>query len=563
MATQKSTTALDAKSKMTTDLVRPLANFPSSIWGDRFMSLSIDKSELKTYDKVIEKQKQELRRLIIDPSMDSNKKLSLINSVYRLGLTYLFEEEIEGQLDKLFKEIDMQEACNEADLYTISVNFQVFRQHGYKLSCNVFNKFKDYTSDHKFKEYIMADVRGMLGLYESTQLRIRGETILEEAFAFTESQLKGVLDTLEGNIARQVKHALTSPFHRGLRTVEARIYFSNYEEECSTYDSLQKLANAHFNYLQLQHKEELASVIKWGEDMDFKTITPYARDRIPDLYLWGLGLFSEPHYSQARILISKMAQLICVLDDTYDAYATIDELHLLTNAINRWELSATEQLPEYMKPLYKVLLNEHVELEKQLSSKGKSNFVNASKKAFQELAMGYLQEAEWRHNGKVPSFQEYLKNGLITSTYNVFAKSSLICMSDIVTEEACTWYDSDPIILQATGLLGRVYNDISTFQFERKRAQQQITSIEAYMKTFGVPENVALEELKKMVEIAWNDINKGCLNTNEISKKLLAPIVNLARMTDVIYRYNDKFTFPEKTIEEYITLLFCESIPKN
>lgn len=77
---------------------------------------------------------------------------------------------------------------------------------------------------------------------------------------------------------------------------------------------------------------------RWGKDMEFQVITPYARNRIPDLYLWGLGLHYEPPYSQARIITSKVAQLICVLDDTYDAYATIEELRLLTDAINRYWL---------------------------------------------------------------------------------------------------------------------------------------------------------------------------------------------------------------------------------
>ena len=40
-----------------------------------------------------------------------------------------------------------------------------------------------------------------------------------------------------------------------------------------------------------------------------------------------------------------------------------------------------EQLPEYLKPLYEILLNEHTELEKQLSKNGRGNSVTASKQA--------------------------------------------------------------------------------------------------------------------------------------------------------------------------------------
>ena len=91
---------------------------------------------------------------------------------------------------------------------------------------------------------------------------IREESILDEAMAFTEAQLMGVVDTLEGNLLQQVKHALRSPSHRGVQMVETRLYFSNYKEECSRYDLLLKLASAHFNYLQLLHKEELSTFIK-------------------------------------------------------------------------------------------------------------------------------------------------------------------------------------------------------------------------------------------------------------------------------------------------------------
>ena len=68
--------------------------------------------------------------------MDPNEKLKLIYSVYRLGLTYLFAEEIDDQVDNIFNEVNMDD-YGEHDLYTVSTNFQVFRLHGYKLSCGM------------------------------------------------------------------------------------------------------------------------------------------------------------------------------------------------------------------------------------------------------------------------------------------------------------------------------------------------------------------------------------------------------------------------------------------
>ncbi|KAI3740765.1 hypothetical protein L2E82_31238 [Cichorium intybus] len=504
---------------------RPLANFPPSIWGDRFISFSLDNLQLEAYAKAMEEPKEQLRRLIIDPTFEPNKKLSLIYYVYRLGLTYHFKEDIDRQLDKLFEGLNVQD-YNEADLYTISVHFQVFRNHGYKLSCDVFNKFIDCDSG-AFKDCIVTDVKAMLSFYECAQLRIRGESILDEAYVFTEAQLKSVQKTLGGVLAQQVKYALERPFHRGHPMVEARRYLIHYEEECSVYESLLNLAKVHFNYLQLLQKQELQIVSKWWKDMNFRVITPIV--------------------------------FVLLLDDTYDAYATIEEMRLLTHAINKWDLSAMEKLPEYIKPFYEIILKEYVGLENQLAQQGRENIVDASKHAFQELCRAYLQEAEWRHSGAVPSFKEYMNNGLVTSTHDLLSKSALIGMGKIASKEAVAWYKSHPKILILSESISRLHDDVMTFEFERERADA-VTAVDAYMKTFGVSENIAVEEVKGMVENAWKDINEGCLKPTEVPMDLLAPIVNLARMIDVAYKYNDGFTFPEKTFKEYIKLLFIDPI---
>ncbi|KAK9054086.1 hypothetical protein SSX86_025163 [Deinandra increscens subsp. villosa] len=540
-------TTTEANQKPTGEPARPLANFPRSIWGDRFLSFSLDISQLETYGKAMEQPKEQLRRLILDSTIDANEKLSLIYYVYRLGLTYLFSREIDAQLDALFNQLNLQD-YHQADLFTISLHFQVFRSFGYRFSCDVFNKFKDFSTG-EFKEAISKDVRGMISLYESAQLRIKGESILDEAIAFTTTKLK----TIEGSLAPREKHALERPFHRGHPMVEARKYLLHFGEEISRYDSLLTLAKLHFNYLQLLQKEELRIVTEWWKELELQVKTSYVRDRVPECYIWILSLFSEPYYSQARIITTKVILLVLVLDDTYDAYATIEEIRLLTNAINRWDIGAMSQLPEYIKPFYKIILKEYAKMSKQ-------GEIQASKQAFQEQAAGYLQEAEWRHSGEVPSFEEYMKIGLATSTHDLLCKSALIGMGKIVTQEAFAWYQSHPKIMIASQSISRLQDDIMTVEFERERAPSA-TGVDAYMKTFGVSENVAIDEVKNIVENAWKDINEGCLHPREAPMDLLAPIVNLARMIDVAYKYNDGFTFPEKTLKEYITLLICVSVP--
>ncbi|KAL8199343.1 hypothetical protein R6Q57_012911 [Mikania cordata] len=490
----------------------------------------------------MERPKEEVRRPILDPAIDSNKKLSLIYSVYRLGLAYAFSNDIDGELDKLFSQLNCQ-SYQEVDLYTISIHFQVFRLFGYRFSCDVFSKFKD-CSLGEFKDDIIQDVRGMISFYESAHLSIKGEYILDEAFAFTKTKLQTMEKTLQGSLAQQVKHVLERPFIRGHPMVEARRYLLDFQEEVSKYESLHMLAKVHFNYLQLLQKEELRIVSKWWKDLDLQVKLSYVRDRAPDIYIWASALFLDPYYSQARIITAKIILFLLVLDDTYDAYATIEELRVITHAINRWDMSAMSQIPDYFKPFYELMLNEYAEFNKQLPPHDTKNaIIEASKKVLQNLAMGYHQEAEWRHSGEMPSYEEYMKVGLVTSAHDVVCKSALIGMGKIVTQEAV----SCPIAFY-------IY-----MQFERERGPI-VSSVDTYKKSFEVSEDIALEALKNIIENAWKDINDACLKPTEVPMDLLSTILNIARMTDVAYRYNDGLTFPERSFKKYITLLLFDRV---
>lgn len=63
---------------------------------------------------------------------------------------------------------------------------------------------------------------------------------------------------------------------------------------------------------------------------------PFIRDRVVEGYFWIMGTYFEPQYSQARIITTKVILLGSMMDDTYDVYATIDELEPYTDAIQRF-----------------------------------------------------------------------------------------------------------------------------------------------------------------------------------------------------------------------------------
>ncbi|PWA76498.1 terpene synthase 8 [Artemisia annua] len=74
MATVNVNTNLQVHTKTTIEHVRPVAKFPPSIWGDSFLSFVLDNSKMQTYAKTMEEPKVQLRRMIIDPTIDMNEK---------------------------------------------------------------------------------------------------------------------------------------------------------------------------------------------------------------------------------------------------------------------------------------------------------------------------------------------------------------------------------------------------------------------------------------------------------------------------------------------------------
>ncbi|GAB2254889.1 hypothetical protein Droror1_Dr00008667 [Drosera rotundifolia] len=58
------------------------------------------------------------------------------------------------------------------------------------------------------------------------------------------------------------------------------------------------------------------------------------------------------HYSRGRVLVTKASASASMLDDTYDAYATFEELRRLTDAFERWEMNDEDQLSDYLKVVF-------------------------------------------------------------------------------------------------------------------------------------------------------------------------------------------------------------------
>nr|KYP34969.1 (+)-delta-cadinene synthase isozyme A [Cajanus cajan] len=515
--------AQDAKPN--SNITRHTATFHPSIWGDYFLSYVPTFSEGDINMKQLQLLREDVRKMIVSPidiNINLSFKLNIINAVQRLGVSYHFEHEIDEALHQIYNisTKDNNITIVDDDLHFLALLFRLLRQQGYRISSDVFRKFKDQSGN--FNERLANVIQGMLSLYEAAQLR--------------------------------------QSLRKGMPRLEAKYYISFYQEDPSHDEKLLTFAKLDFNMLQELHQEEVSNFVFrwWIQDLNVSTNMPFARDRIVESCFWILGVYFEPQHSLARRIMIKVIAISSIIDDMYDAYGTIDELELFTNAIERWDICALVDLPEYMKLCYASLLEVFEEIEQELRKQGKAHFVKYAKKEVKRLVQAYITEARWFHYNHKPTVEEYMKVATMSCGFSMLTTVSFLGMED-TTEEVLKWATSDPKIVVAASTLCRLMDDIVGSEFEQKRGHV-VSCLECYMKQHNASRQDAIEELLKEVERAWKDINEECLNPTQVPMTFLIRVVNLARMMDVLYKEEDSYTNAGGIMKDYIKALLVNKI---
>ncbi|KAF8035611.1 hypothetical protein BT93_C1600 [Corymbia citriodora subsp. variegata] len=351
---------------------RRSANFHPGIWADYFLKYTCDSNSTGSHaiaEDQIERLKGEVRKMLTDAMDKPSQKLNLIDQIQRLGIAYLFEIEIDQQLEQIHRSYFHR--GDEDDLHTVALLFRLLRQQGYTISSEIFNKFR--ANEGNFNESLSTDVQGLLSLFEACHLKFHGDHILNDALAFTMTHLETIdKGNASLNLRKQVNHALNQPIYKGIPRLEARRYIPLYQEEPSHNEVLISLAKLDFNFLQKQHQKELGNLTRSWKDLDVERKFPFARNRLVEMYLWMSRVYFEPEHEASREILIKVASVVSIIDNIYDVYGTLEELELFTEAIERWDVKAKGGLPEYMQECYKIILDLYDEFGHELTKKGRS-----------------------------------------------------------------------------------------------------------------------------------------------------------------------------------------------
>ncbi|XP_060195346.1 (3S,6E)-nerolidol synthase 1-like [Lycium barbarum] len=231
--------------------------------------------------------------------------------------------------------------------------------------------------------------------------------------------------------------------------------------------------------------------------------------------------------------IIKPIFVVYLVDDIFDVYGTLPELTLFTEAVNRWEISAVEQLPNYMRTCFMTLYETTENIGCVLYKEHGWNPIDHLRKVWANLCNAFLEEAKWFNSGDMPVAEEYLKNGIVSSGVPMV----LINLYFLLGHEATKDSSSSDVFANIEGIISsiaqilRLLDDLGNA--EHKQQEGHDGSYVEYLmeEQQGLTNEDARKHVLDMVSNTWKDVNKQCLSPSAIPLSFQKACLNVARMS--------------------------------
>nr|AFJ73560.1 2-methyl-3-buten-2-ol synthase [Pinus pseudostrobus var. apulcensis] len=563
---------------------RRIANHHSNLWDHHFIESLSTPYGATSYHKSAQKLIGEVKEMInsisvkdgdlITPCNDLLMRLSIVDSIERLGIDRHFKSGIKSALDYVYsywneKGIGCGRDSVVADLNSTALGLRTLRLHGYPVSSDVLERFEEQNGQFACSA-IQTDgeIRSVLNLFRASLIAFPGEKVMEEAEIFSTKYLKeAILKLPVCSLSREISYVLEYGWHINLPRLEARNYIDVFGQDLiyltpnMKTQKLLELAKLEFNMFHSLQQQELKLLSRWWKDSGFSQMT-FPRHRHVEYYTLASCIDSEPQDSSFRLGFAKISHLGTVLDDIYDTFGTMDELELFTAAVKRWHPSATEWLPEYMKGVYMVLYETVNEMAGEAEKSQGRDTLNYARNALEVYIDAYMKEAKWIFSGFSPTFEEYLDNGKVSFGYRIGTLQPILTLGIPFPHHILQEIDFPSRLNDVACSILRLKGDIHTYQAERSRGEKS-SCISCYMEEN--PESTeedAVNHINSMVdkllkELDWEYLRPDS-NVPITSKKHAFDIL---RAFYHLYKYRDGFSVANYEIKNLVMTTVIEPVP--
>ncbi|KAJ0018517.1 hypothetical protein Pint_09998 [Pistacia integerrima] len=357
-----------------------------------------------------------------------------------------------------------------------------------------------------------------------------------------------------------VSHELELPRYWRMPRLEARWFIDVYETRPDMNSIVLELAKLDFNMVQATHQEDMKSTSrKWKKMGLGDQFSSFARDSWMICFFWATGTTSERQYGYCRTVSGIVNALITSMDDVYDVYGTLDELEILTKAIDRWDVNKIEQLPHFMKIFFLALYNFVHESGFDIVKEHAIDIILYLKKSWTDLSKAYLLEAKWYKNGYTPTLKEYMDNAWNSISASVILIHTYFSSTSPLPKEPMKYFEEYSDIIKWSSIILRLANDMGTSSYEIARGDTP-KSINCYMHETGASEEEAREHIQKMIAATWMKMNRDRLGNPHFPESFVTDAMNLGRTAQCVYQYGDGHAI-EESFKDHIMSLFFYPIP--
>ncbi|KAH9321008.1 hypothetical protein KI387_015647, partial [Taxus chinensis] len=457
--------------------------------------------------------------------VDLRERLFIIDNLQNLGIDRYFKKEINHALNYVYRfwnhgDIEKGSYDTIANVNDISMGFRILRLHGYTVSPEVFNNFRDEKGEFfSFADKTHREAEDMLNLCKCSQIAFSGETIMKDAETFTKHYLQNLHNT-KHYFSRNVEYVLKYGFHRNLPRLETRFYIEHFGVANDAWST--------------------KTSFRWWIDSGFRMLN-FTRERHIEIYFAVAAGMFEPEYGDCRMAFTKIGCLLVVLDDLYDKYTSHEDIMLFNESFNRWDLNKLDQIPEHIKICFMGLYNTVDELGKQASKVQGHDMLQYFQKLWKVQLEAFTKEVEWSKHKYVPTWDEYIDVAKVSGGFGTTLLTSIHVMGEVINDDILRKIDHRSKALHLVCLTTRLINDTKTFKDERE-CGELASAIECYMKdNVGVSEEEALGHVYNVIEEGLVELNKELFMANQVPDVFRKLLLNSARLSQLFYMQVDAF----------------------
>ncbi|TVU33615.1 hypothetical protein EJB05_25440, partial [Eragrostis curvula] len=394
------------------------------------------------------------------------------------------------------------------------------------------------------------DIKGLLSLHDLSHLNMGEEALLYKAKEFSSKHLASAIRGLEPSLARYVRQSLDHPYHLNLMQYKARHHLSYLQ----SHNNKNTTAMEEFQHNKLLHQNEMEEIKRytntWWMNQRLSQDVPVARDQLLKWYMWPMTILQGSSFSRYRVEITKIISFVYIVDDIFDLIGTPEELSRFSDAIKMWDIAAADSLPSYMRSCYKTLYNIWPRRSMDLTLS-----IISGKLYWETLFDGFMVEAKWLATDQVPSSEDYLRNGVVTSGVPLaFAHVFFLLGHDPgASIEAEKLIEHIPPAISCPAKILRLWDDMGSAKDEAQEG------LDGSYKNFYLMENPspspadAKEHMLSLIIREWEELNRECFRRRTFSSSFMQACLNAARMVSVMYSYDEEQRL--LVLEDYMKML--------